>query len=291
MPKYAKFLKEIIFNKRKLGEFELMKFNEECSTIVLKRLPSKFKDLESFTIPCIIGNLHFGRALCDLGASINLMSFFVFKKLGMQEPQPTNIPFQLADRTIAQRTIAHTRGKIEDVLVKVDKFIFPADFVILDMEEDKDVPIILGQPFLNIAGTLIDVRQGKLTLRLGDEEVELKVFDSLKSPSTLASCSFILETNPMEALVASTLPREGGKDPPIKGLNEEKEELLRPWKIRTKTPTCRCKVFLEPPTSLLVIISATLTRLIEDRLLRVLIDTKKAFAWTIHDIKGISHTI
>ncbi|XP_022899402.1 uncharacterized protein LOC111412711 [Olea europaea var. sylvestris] len=83
-------------------------------------------------------------------------------KLGLGEPKATTVTLQLADRLFT-----HPRGIIEDVLVKVDKLIFPADFLILDMEEDKDMPIILGQPFLVTARALIDVQQGQLTLRLG----------------------------------------------------------------------------------------------------------------------------
>ncbi|RDX82254.1 hypothetical protein CR513_36978, partial [Mucuna pruriens] len=116
MPKYDKFLKEVISNKRILGEFEL--------------LPSKLKELGGFTIPYTITNSHFERGLCDLGPSINLIW--------------------------GHKTIAHPRGVIKNVLVKVDKFIFLANFIILDMEDDKDVLIVLGQSFLNIIGTLID---------------------------------------------------------------------------------------------------------------------------------------
>ncbi|RDX84458.1 hypothetical protein CR513_34487, partial [Mucuna pruriens] len=126
MPKYDKFLKEVISNKIILGEFELVELNEECSIIELKKFPSKLKELGSFTIPYTIMNSHFER----------------------------------------DKTIAHPRGVIKNVLIKVDKFIFLVDVIILDTEDDKDVLIVLGQSFLNIRGTLIDVRQGKLTLRL-----------------------------------------------------------------------------------------------------------------------------
>jgi len=91
MPKYAKFLKEILGNKRKLTEFETIDLNEECSSIVLKKLHPKLKYLGSFTISCTIKNYHFEKALCDLGASINLMPFSVFRKLGMKETKSTTI--------------------------------------------------------------------------------------------------------------------------------------------------------------------------------------------------------
>jgi len=194
MLKYAKFLKEILSNKRKLIEFETIALSEECLVIILKKLPPKLKDPGSFTIPCTIGDSHFEKALCDLGASINLMPFSVFRKLGMKEPKYTTISLQLADRSIT-----YLRRVIEDVLVKVDKFIFLADFVVLDTEEDKDVPIILGRPFLGTGRTLIDVQQGKLTVRLDDEEVIFKVFNSLKHPSIFYSCHVV---NSVDTLVS-----------------------------------------------------------------------------------------
>ena len=101
------------------------------------------KDSGSFTVPCEIGGTIFEKALCDLGASINLMPLSIFRKLGLGEAKPTRVTLQMADRSIK-----HPRGVIEDVFVKVDKFIFLADFVVLDMEEDSDIPIILGKPFL-----------------------------------------------------------------------------------------------------------------------------------------------
>ena len=137
MPKYAKFLKDIISKKRKLEEHETVMLTEESSAILQKKLPPKLKDPGSFTIPCTIGKSYFDRALCDLGASINLMPLSIFRKLGLGEVKPTTISLQLADRSIK-----YPRGVIEDVLVKVDKFIFPADFIVLDMDEDEEIPLI-----------------------------------------------------------------------------------------------------------------------------------------------------
>ena len=164
MPSYAKFLKEILANKRKLEDYETVKLNEECSAILQNKLPPKLKDPGSFTIPCAIGDTYCGKALCDLGASINLMPMSVFRKLGIGEARPTTVTLQLADRSFA-----HPEGKIEDVLVRVDKFIFPTGFIVLDYEADKEVPIILGRPFLTTGRTLIDVQKGELTMRVDDE--------------------------------------------------------------------------------------------------------------------------
>ena len=126
MPSYVKFMKDILSQKRRLADFETVNLTEECSAILQRKLPQKLKDPGSFTIPCTIGNAIFERALCDLGASINLMPLSIFKRLGLGEARPTTVTLHLADRSLK-----HPRGIIEDVLVKVDKFIFPADFIVL----------------------------------------------------------------------------------------------------------------------------------------------------------------
>ena len=127
----------------------------EYNAILQRKMPQKQKDPRSFTIPYSIENAVFKKALCDLGESINLMPLSIFKKLGLGEARPTIVTLQLA-----YRSLKHPREIIDDVLVKVDKFIFPADFIMLDMEEeDKDVSIILGKPFLAIGRALIDVQK------------------------------------------------------------------------------------------------------------------------------------
>ncbi|KAL0445302.1 UNVERIFIED_CONTAM: hypothetical protein Slati_2252900 [Sesamum latifolium] len=138
MPSYAKFLKEAISNKRKWEDGETVKLNEEYSAILQNKLPPKLKDPGSFSIPCTIGESNFDKALCDLGASINLMPYSIFKKHGMHELTPTIVTLQLADRSIK-----YHRGIIEDVLVKVGKFVISVDFVVLDMEEDTNTPLVL----------------------------------------------------------------------------------------------------------------------------------------------------
>ena len=161
MPSYVKFMKDILSQERRLADFKTVNLTKECSAILQRKLPRKLKDPGSFTIPCTIGNAIFERALCDLGASINLMPLSIFKRLGLGEARPTTVTLQLADRSLK-----HPRGIIEDVLVKVGKFIFPADFIVLDMEEDKEIPIILGRPFLATGRAMIDVQRGELKLRV-----------------------------------------------------------------------------------------------------------------------------
>ena len=128
MPGYMKFMKDVLSKKKMLGDYETVALLKECSAILKKKFPPKLKDPGSFTIPCAIGNAVFKRALCDLGAGINLMSWAIFKKLKLGEARPTTTTLYLADRSLT-----HPCGIIEDVLVKVDKFIFPGDFIILDM--------------------------------------------------------------------------------------------------------------------------------------------------------------
>ena len=124
------------------------------------------KDPGSFTIPCSIGKNEFKKALCDSGASINLMPLSVVHRLSLGELIPTTITLQMVDRSMAR-----LEGVLEDVLVKVGKFIFPMDFMIMKMEKDTQVPILLGRPFLATGVALIDVQKGELTLRVGDEAV------------------------------------------------------------------------------------------------------------------------
>ncbi|GJX35270.1 reverse transcriptase domain-containing protein [Tanacetum coccineum] len=151
--------------------------NERCSTVLLNKLPSKEKDPGSFTIPYDIGHLHINHALANLGASINLMPYTMYEKLGLGKPKPTRMSLELADRSIR-----YPRGIAENVLIKIDKFILPVDFVILDMREDSRILIILGIPFLATARAMIDVFNKKITLRVGNEEVIFDVDQSITRP-------------------------------------------------------------------------------------------------------------
>ena len=139
MPNYAKFFKDILTKKRRLGEFETVALTQESSRMLQSKIPQKMKDPGSFTIPYSIDTKYSGKALCDLGVSVNIIPLLVFKQLGVGECRPTTVTLQLVDRSHV-----YPEGKIEDVLVKVDKFIFPVDFIVLDFEADKEVAIILG---------------------------------------------------------------------------------------------------------------------------------------------------
>ncbi|XP_073137709.1 uncharacterized protein [Henckelia pumila] len=160
--------------------------NEECSAVLKKKFPTKSQDPGSFSIPCKIGSLSFEYVLCDLGSSINLMSYSITRKLGVENIEPIAISLKFSDGSIK-----YPRGIVENVLVKIEQFIYPLDFVILDMDEDCEVPMILGRPFLAASRALIDVERGELVLRLKDEQVIFKMLKSATESPILKSCSAV----------------------------------------------------------------------------------------------------
>ncbi|XP_012461395.1 uncharacterized protein LOC105781400 [Gossypium raimondii] len=183
MPNYAKAMKEFLCKNRRFGEFETIALTTECSLFFQNKLPPNLKDLGSFIIPCNIGESYYGKALCDLGSSINLMLTSVFKQLGIGRAKLTTITLQLVDQSLE-----YPEGKIDDVLVRVDKFINPADFILLGFEVDKVVPIILGRPFLETGRMRVVVQKGKLTMQVQDEQVTFNVLKALRSPNEVKDC-------------------------------------------------------------------------------------------------------
>ncbi|XP_073137141.1 uncharacterized protein [Henckelia pumila] len=131
-------------------------------------------------------NLSLKNVLCDLGSSINLMSHALANKLGICNIEPANISLKFADGSIK-----YPRGIVENVLVKIYQFIYHADFVILDMDENCEVPLILGRSFLAMSRALVDVEKGELVLRLNDEKVVFHMFKSASDSSNLKSCSAV----------------------------------------------------------------------------------------------------
>ncbi|XP_045810402.1 uncharacterized protein LOC123904837 [Trifolium pratense] len=182
MPMYAKFMKELLTKKKKPKEDETVLLTEECSSILQTKLSQKKKDPGSFTIPCSIENLHVGRALCDLGASINLMRHSMMKKIPVAVAKPTKMQLSFTDRSIT-----YPYGILQDVLVSVAEFVFPVDFVILDMEENAEVPLLLGRPFLATGRAVIDVEMGDLMLRLNDEQVNFNIFEGIRNQTSYGS--------------------------------------------------------------------------------------------------------
>ncbi|XP_070010214.1 uncharacterized protein [Nicotiana sylvestris] len=141
IPGYAKFMKDLVTKKWSMN-FKTIKVTHQVCAIVHSMSP-KLEDPGTFTIPCTFGSVEFTKALCDLGTSINLMPYSVFKTLGIEKPRPTSMRLQMADRTMKRPL-----GVIENVLVHVDKCIQAAYFVILDCEIDYKVSIIPCRPFL-----------------------------------------------------------------------------------------------------------------------------------------------
>ena len=182
VPAYAKFLKDLCTIKRGLGIEKKAFLTEHVSALIQSKYPVKYKDPGSPTIPVNIGGNCINKALLDLGASVNLMPHSVYKQLGLGELKPTTITLSLADRSVKI-----PKGIVEDVLVKIDKFYYPVDFVVLDTapssNEPNHVPIILGRPFLATANAIINCRNGLMQLTFGDMTLELNIFnlnDNLK---------------------------------------------------------------------------------------------------------------
>nr|GEX03408.1 reverse transcriptase domain-containing protein [Tanacetum cinerariifolium] len=175
MLKFASTFKSLLSNKEKLFELASTPLNENCSAMLLKKLPEKLRDPGKFLIPCDFSELEECLVLADLGASINLMPLFVWKKLSLPKLTPTRMTLELANRSVA-----YPVGVAEDVFVKVGKFHFPADFVVVDYDFDPRVPLILRRPFLRTARALIDVHDEELTLRVNDEAITFKVKHTLR---------------------------------------------------------------------------------------------------------------
>ncbi|GJV05738.1 reverse transcriptase domain-containing protein [Tanacetum coccineum] len=169
MPKYTKMLKDLCANKEKLEELANTPLSENCSAVILKKLPEKLGDSCRFTIPCDFSKLKC-QGLADLGASINLMPLSVFHRLGFTNLESTQMTLELANRQLCRPD-----GICKDVFVPVGKFTYPADFVVVDYAPDEQIPLILGRPFLRTARALIDVYDEKLILRDGNESLTLNM--------------------------------------------------------------------------------------------------------------------
>nr|GEV12080.1 hypothetical protein [Tanacetum cinerariifolium] len=170
MLKFASTFKSLLSNKEKLFELASTPLNENCSAVLLKKLPKKLGDPGKFLIPCDFSELEECLALADLGANIKLMPLFIWKKLSLLKLTPTRMTLEFANRSVV-----YLVGVAEDVFVKVKKFYFPADFVVVDYDVDPRVSLILGRPFLKTERALIDVHGEELTLRVNDEAIAFKV--------------------------------------------------------------------------------------------------------------------
>ncbi|KAL5554296.1 hypothetical protein UlMin_041697 [Ulmus minor] len=175
VPNYAKVIKDLCTLKRK-HNVKKTAFSAE-----------QYKDPGCPTVACQIGNQAWGQALLDLGASVNLMPYSVYLQLGLGEIKPTTVVLQLADRSVRK-----SRGIVEDVLVQIDKFYYPVDFLVLDtiaiVNTESKIPLILGRPFLATANALINCRNGLMTLSFGNMTLEVNVFRVSRQPHEEDEC-------------------------------------------------------------------------------------------------------
>ncbi|KAI3767638.1 hypothetical protein L2E82_17938 [Cichorium intybus] len=317
MPKYAKFLKDLLTNRKKMEEVSLVTLSEKCYAMMMKNLPEKVGDPGGLHLPCTFGNHASSYGLADLGASINLMPYSFYKKLNLPEPKPVRMAINLANKAVT-----YPRGIVEDLLVKVDKFVFPIDFVILDMEEDDEVPILLGRPFLATARALIDVHDTKLTIRVGTDAITFGMDHTIKHSTMSDDTVFHIDTfdllleeearaiqeeNHSHEMQLAEKSFDPEKD--LKELEEllkdephfaEREETVLPKQKSPKNqsipelkilPNHLEYTFLSDTKEYPVVISAELSQEEREELMKVLKRRKNAIAWSISDIKGISPTI
>ncbi|GJV85750.1 reverse transcriptase domain-containing protein [Tanacetum coccineum] len=179
MTRFAPTIRNLLMNKEKLLELAKIPLNENCSAMLLKKLSEKLGDPGKFLIPCNFPGMDVCHTLVNLGASINLMPLSFWKNLSLPELTPTRMTLELADRSIT-----HPKGLAEDVYVKVGKFHFPTDFVVVDFKADPRVPLILGRSFLRTDHALIDVYGEEITLRVDNEAVTFNLDQTTRYSST-----------------------------------------------------------------------------------------------------------
>nr|GEV96675.1 reverse transcriptase domain-containing protein [Tanacetum cinerariifolium] len=258
MPKFASTIKSLLTNKGKLFELAKVPLNENCSAMLLKKLPKKLGDPGKFLIPCDFRGIDICHALADLGASINLMPLSIWKKLSVPELTPTQMTLELADRSIT-----HPKRVAEDVFVKVGKFHFPIDFMVVDFEADPRVLLILRRSFSRTGHALIDVYVEEITLRVNDESVTFNLNQTMRYSSTYDDNS----VNQVDVIDIAC---------------EEFVQDVLDFKYNSKSnnPTLESD-------KLPVIIAKDLKDVEKKALIKVLKSHKWAIAWKISDIKGI----
>nr|GEW54877.1 hypothetical protein [Tanacetum cinerariifolium] len=261
MPKFASTIKILLTNKDKLFELAKVPLNENCSTMLLKKLPEKLGDPIKFLNPCDFPGIDVCHALADLGASINLMPLSIWKKLSLPELTPTRMTLELTDRSITR-----PKGVAKDIFFKVGKFHFPTDFVVVDFEVDPRVSLILERSFLRTGRALIDVYGEEITLRVNDESYNSKS----SNPTLVSNPSFSEET------------KSEFKETKAKSLIEEPPELEL-----KELPSHLEYDFLEETNKLPVIIAKDLKDVEKEALIKVFKSHKRGIALKISNIKGI----
>ncbi|KAK4382232.1 Retrovirus-related Pol polyprotein from transposon.6 [Sesamum angolense] len=206
IPRYARFLKELCTSKGKLKGNERVSMGENVPVILQRKLPPKCKDPGTFTIPCKIGLIGIKRAMCDLGASINVMPLSIFESLHVGLLKEMGVVIQLTDRSVV-----YPEGVLEDVLVQVNELVFPADFYVLDMREDNSpssTSILLGRPFLKMARTKIDVHSGTLSMEFDGEIIKFNIYDSMRYPSDIPTALLVDIVDPFVQALSSTISED-----------------------------------------------------------------------------------
>ncbi|GJV22549.1 reverse transcriptase domain-containing protein [Tanacetum coccineum] len=220
MPRFAPTIKSLLMNKEKLLELAKIPLNENCSAMLLKKLPEKLGDPGKFLIPCNFPGMDVCHALADLGARINLMPLSIWKKLSLSKLTPTRMTLELADRSITR-----PKGLAEDIFVKVGNFHFPTDFVVVDFKSDPRVPLILGRSFLRTSHALIDVYKRKLVLRDGNELITFHVNGTSKHPQKHVNESIKMVNNACkDNFKRFTNEPALVRLPPSEDVNDEKEK-------------------------------------------------------------------
>nr|GEV43541.1 reverse transcriptase domain-containing protein [Tanacetum cinerariifolium] len=296
MPKFASTIKSLLANKDKLFELAKIPLNENCTEMLLKKFFKKLEDPDKFLIPCDFSRMDVCHALADLGVSINLMPLSIWKKLSLPELTPTQMTPELADRSITR-----PKGVAKDVFVKVGKFHFPTDFVVVDFEADPRVSLILGRSFLRTGRALIDVYGEEITLQVNDEagndfileEIEAYLKDdSISSEIDHADCDLKGDI----CLTEKLLKNDMFQLPPLELKQEEvakaKSSIKEPSKLELKDlPSHLEYAYLDGINKLPVIIAKGLKDDEKKALLKVLKSHKWAIAWKITDIKGVADAL
>ncbi|CAM8956790.1 unnamed protein product [Rhodiola kirilowii] len=308
MPLYSKFLKDVISHRREISEIGSVSLNAECSVVVQNPMPKKEKDPGSFSIPITIGDVNISKALCDLGASISLMPYSLYKKFDMGTLVPTSISLRLADRSSRIPS-----GILEDVPVKVGKFYIPVDFFVLEMEEEREIPIILGRPFLKTTKAVISCINDSLEFEIGGEKIKFYLRQACSAPSDSLDCNLLDAYDDFSCDELTSIEQELLSDESIgdsmMGLlmmdEEDPKEEKDDGKERTEKgeskgscgielkalPTSLRYEFLGPNSTFPVIVNASLNELETSRLLHVLRKRRAAIGYSIDDLKGISPDI
>ncbi|XP_070034727.1 uncharacterized protein [Nicotiana tomentosiformis] len=194
MPGFAMYLKDLI-TKKKTTKNEVVREPPRmkwCMSLTglapsLQQPSSKRKRIQGLSpFPCTIGLWDFARALCDNRASINLMPLAIYKQAGLGMPRTISIRLKMADRSIKRLV-----GIVDDVLVKVGKFLLPANFVILDCVIDKEIPIIVGRPFLATGKAIMNSERSEIKFLVNDEEVTFQASKGMKLSNAYESISVI----------------------------------------------------------------------------------------------------